>query len=101
MARRKARRRYYPRARKAVSRSRGLGAGGVIGSVVDGVLTGAIQNVVPAGALGGFAHPLVPIAIGWFRKNKTLQTIGGYQLGLKLASGMGAGNGSGLGLIGQ
>jgi hypothetical protein len=54
--------------------------------VIDGVLVGAVQGMVPAGALWGYGDALVPIGVGWFRKNPTLQVIGGYQLGLKIAS---------------
>lgn len=65
-----------------------MGKGGLIGNVIDGVIVGAVQNIIPNNALGGFADSLVPLGVGWFRKNQTLQTIGGYQLGLKLAGVM-------------
>ena len=89
--RRRATRRYYPRARRSVRRARGLGKGGIIGNVIDGVLTGAIQGIIPNNALWGYGDSLAPIAVGWFRKNPTLQTIGGYQLGLKIAGSFTAG----------
>ena len=102
MARRRGRvRTVYRRARPAVRRARGLGGGGIIGNVLDGVIVGAVQGMVPADALMGYGDALVPIGVGWFRKNKTLQTIGGYQLGLKIAGSM-AGQGAGtMGFRGQ
>jgi len=92
MARRRTRR-SYPRARRSVSRARGFGGGGVLGNVLDGVMTGAVQGMIPNDALWGYGDSMAPIAVGWFRKNKTLQTIGGYQLGLKIAGGL-AGQGA-------
>lgn len=92
-----ARRRTY---RKKVSRARGFGGGGVVGNVLDGVIVGAVQGMVPNNALWGYGDALVPIGVGWFRKNKVLQTIGGYQLGLKIASGF-AGQGATPGFRGQ
>lgn len=95
MARRRGRR--FTRARKTYSKARGFGGGGIVGNVLDGVIVGAVQGMVPAGALWGFGDALVPIGVGWFRKNNVLQTIGGYQLGLKIAQGMA---GQGLGTAG-
>lgn len=89
-----ARRRRYARARRTYRKARGFGGGGIVGNVVDGVLTGAVQGMIPNDALMGYGDSLAPIAIGWFRKNKTLQTIGGYQLGLKIASSMTGGGGT-------
>jgi len=90
----------YRKAKAKARRARGFGGGGVVGNVIDGVMTGAVQGLIPAGALWGYGDSLAPIAIGWFRKNKTLQTIGGYQLGLKIAQGF-AGNGGTPGFKGQ
>jgi len=69
---------------------RNFGAGGLLGSMIDGMITGLVQSYVPNDALGGYADSLVPIAVGYFRRNKTLQTIGAYQLGVKIASNIGA-----------
>ena len=87
MARRRKARRYY-------SKARGFGKGGLIGNIVDGVLVGAVQGVIPDDFLMGYGDTMVPLAVGWFRKNSTLQTIGGYQLGLKIASSMAQGGAS-------
>ena len=95
-----ARRRYprtrtrYVRAKRTYRKARGWGKGGIVGNVIDGVLVGAIQGIVPNNALWGYGDALVPIGVGWFRKNAVLQTIGGYQLGLKIAQGMTAGGAS-------
>lgn len=99
MARRKTRR-YYPRAKRAYRRARGGGKNVIIKNVIDGVLVGAVQGMVPSNALWGYGDALVPIGVGWFRKNPTLQVIGGYQLGLKIASGFAQGGGT-VGFKGQ
>jgi len=91
MAKRKVRYRYVRRrARRVTSGMRSFGAGGLLGSMIDGMITGLVQSYVPNDALGGYADSLVPIAVGYFRRNKTLQTIGAYQLGVKIASNIGA-----------
>ncbi|GAG82096.1 unnamed protein product [marine sediment metagenome] len=88
MAKRKAARRYAPRAKRTYRKARGTGKGGIINNVVDGLIVGTVQNFVPNDALFGFGDALVPLGVGWFRKNPTLQVIGGYQLGLKIAGKM-------------
>jgi len=93
MAKTKYRTRYV-RAKKTYKRARGMGKGKLIGNVIDGVLVGAIQGVIPNDFLMGYGDSLVPLGVGWFRKNPTLQTIGGYQLGLKLASSFSSGGGT-------
>lgn len=101
MARRRVRiRTRYVRAKRGARRARGIGGGGLVGNVLDGVIVGAIQGMVPQDALWGYGDSLVPIGVGWFRKNKTLQTIGGYQLGLKIAQGF-SGQGATPGFRGQ
>jgi len=101
MARRRARRQSYPRARRAVRRARGFGGKkAIIKNVMDGAIVGAAQSVIPSDALWGYGDALVPVAVGWFRKNPTLQTIGGYQIGMKLASSFSQG-GSTPGFKGQ
>jgi len=94
MAKRKVVYRYRRKARRATSGLRSFGTGGIIGAMIDGMLTGLVQSYVPNDALGGYADTLVPIAVGYFRRNKTLQTIGAYQLGVKIASSIGAPSGS-------
>lgn len=90
MAKRKTRYRYRApyRGRRVYRKARGFGKGGTLGNVIDGVLVGAVQGVIPDDFLMGYGDALVPLGVGWFRKNQTLQTIGGYQLGLKIASSM-------------
>jgi hypothetical protein len=103
MAKRGRARRYYGTAKKAYRRSssrKGKLTGGIFGNVVDGILVGAVQNIIPQNALGGFAAPATMLGVGWFRGNQTLQVIGGYQLGLKLA-GMMTGSTGGTGFIPQ
>ena len=85
--RRKTRTRYVTRTKRVYRKARGFGKGGILGNVIDGVLVGAIQGMVPNNLAGGWVDAAVPLGVGWFRKNTTLQTIGGYQLGLKIAEG--------------
>jgi hypothetical protein len=87
-------RRYYPKARRVYSRARGSSNKKLMGNVLDGAVVGAVQGMVPDNALWGYGDALVPIGVGWFRKNPVLQTIGGYQLGLKIASSMSRQGGS-------
>lgn len=90
MARRRARRRYVRRA-GAYTRGRASvpGIKGMVKPITAGLITGAIQSFIPNDALGGYGDTLVPLAVGWFMNDRTLQTIGGYQLGVKIASNMG------------
>ena len=90
----------YRKARRTYRRSRGFGKGGMVGNIIDGAITGAIQGIIPDNALYGFGDTAAILGVGWFRKNATLQTIGGYQLGLKLASKM-AGGQTAAGFTGQ
>ena len=88
MARRRGRSRtryVYRRARRGGYKSSKAGMSRVTGNVIDGVLTGVAQSLIPNNI--PFADELAPIAVGWFRKNDTLMTLGGYSLGMKLASG--------------
>lgn len=73
----------------------------MMGNIIDGAMTGAIQGIIPDNALWGFGDSLAVLGVGWFRKNATLQTIGGYQLGLKLASQMAGGKGGAAGFVTQ
>ena len=91
MARRKTR--YRTRTRTVYRRARG--GGGKAKQIIDGVLAGAVGSYA-GNFLGGFGEPAAYIGIGWFRKNSTLSTLGGVQLGAMLGSMLGGG-GSGNG----
>lgn len=91
------RRAVYSRARRGGYTSRKAGLGAVINNVLDGLIVGGVQSFIPNDALGGFADTLAPIGVGWFRKNDTLMTIGGYQLGIKLAQKFGGATGAATG----
>jgi len=85
-----ARRRTYRRARSYTrSRASPRGLKGMMKPITAGIITGAVQSFIPNDALGGYGDTIAPLAVGWFMNDKTLQTIGGYQLGVKLASNMG------------
>lgn len=92
MARRKTYRRPRTRTRTVTRyvRSRGSRSAltGAMKPIIGGMATGAIQSFIPDNALGGYGDSLAPIGVGYFMKDKTLMTIGGYQLGLKLAGSM-------------
>lgn len=62
-----------------------------------GALVGFLQSKIPNDALGGYGDSLVPIGVGIFMKNHTLQTLGAYQLGIKFASQFAGGSGSNVG----
>jgi hypothetical protein len=57
--------------------------------ITAGIITGAVQSFIPNDALGGYGDTVAPLAVGWFMNDRTLQTIGGYQLGVKIASQLG------------
>lgn len=59
----------------------------IIKAMVAGTITGALQNAIPDNALGGYGDVAALGVVGAVTKNKTLQTLAGYQLGAKLASG--------------
>jgi len=90
-------RRRYTRARRYTRR-----AGNSMKPMVDGLLAGAGGNVL-SGFIGNWGTPIATLGVGWFRKNTTLKTIGGMQLGYQLGSMIpvignksGGSNGSGL-----
>jgi hypothetical protein len=68
-----------------------------MGNVIDGAMVGVIQGIIPDDMLYGMVDPLAMIGVGWFRKNQTLQTMGGYQLGLKATQFFGMGKIAGVG----
>lgn len=69
------------------SRASGKSLKAMTKPLMAGVVTGVVQQLVPNGALGGYGDALVPVATGYIMNDKTLMTIGAYQLGAKLASG--------------
>jgi len=94
MAKRKTvtRRRTYrrsPPTRRRSTRSRSLFKGAIMNNVIDGALVGLIARFIPAGTAYGLASPAVPLAVGYFRKNPVLQTLGGLSLGTALANVIG------------
>jgi len=83
------RKRSYSRARSGLKSMFGMSSlQTVLKAAIAGGVTGAVQNAIPDDALGGYGDVLVPIVVGMVTKNQTLQTIGGYQLGAKFASGL-------------
>jgi len=75
---RKVARRRSKRAARRVYGARG-GMKPIMDGVIGGVVAEAGQKV-----LGGYGGAIGTIAAGYFRKNATLKTIGGYQLGSML-----------------
>jgi hypothetical protein len=96
MAKKKTYRRYVTKAKRyARSRASKASLMGAIKPIGAGIAVGVIQSMVPNDALAGYGDSLVPLGVGFFMNDKTLLTLGGYQLGLKLASGITGGMTSG------
>lgn len=94
----------YRRAKGVAGLSRGWG--GVLDKVINGGLVALGQRFVPGDALWGMARPGVPLAVGWWRKDPTLQTLGGLAVGTALinkfvpgGNGGGTVGGGGLGWL--
>lgn len=98
MARRKKRRTYTRRAKRY---TRGLFGMSNMQTIIKnagaGALVGFLQSKVPNDALGGYGDSLVPLGVGMVMKNHTLQTLGAYQLGIKLASNFAGGESTNVG----
>lgn len=65
--------------------------------ILDGAIAGVAGGIL-SNWLGGYGRPAGHLAVGYFRKNNTLKTIGGVELGEALAGGIGGmfgGNGGG------
>jgi len=90
MARRK---RTYRRrrTRRYVSRARSFGGG--FKQELDGMMAGAAAAAVTKFTNMPYVDDLAVIAIGKFRKNNTLKTIGGLSLGSDLAASFLGGKG--------
>lgn len=100
MARR--RRRSYSRPRRVYryvsrSRARSYAPRGQGKQIIDGLMAGA-GGAIASKYIGNSAlvQPAVNIGVGYFRRNSTLKTLGGVQLGVALAN-MFTGNGAGIG----
>lgn len=61
---------------------------------IDGVMAGAVGGLASR-YLGAYGQPIGTLGVGWFRKNNTLMTLGGMQLGSMLLGMTGLGNGNG------
>lgn len=95
MARRRARTRTRTVTKYVRSRGSKSALKGLTKPLLGGVVTGFAQSMIPNNALGGFGDAAVPIAVGYFMNDKTLMTLGAYQIGLKLSGGLGMGGGNG------
>lgn len=89
MARRN--RRRYGRARRYFSRGRsfGGGKGSITKNAIDGIIVGIAQAAIPD--MIPMQDPLIAVGVGWYRKNPTLVTWGGIQLGAYLGGMIGGG----------
>ena len=85
MARRRSFRRFRSYARRA--RGRRGGGGSVTKNAIDGVLVGIAQTAIPD--VIPMQDPLIALGVGWFRRNPTLMTLGGVQLGAQLGGMIG------------
>ena len=66
---------------------RGRGGGGGLKPVVDGAIAGVAGGILQKW-LGKWAIPGAAVAVGMWRKNATLKTEGGRELGLMISQGL-------------
>lgn len=66
--------------KKRKSYSRGGFKGLNVNRVIDGGIAG-VGGQIAQRFLGPWGHPLATVAVGWWRKNETLQTEGARELG--------------------
>lgn len=90
-----ARRRSFRRGRRYFSRARGRskGGGSVTKNVIDGIIVGVAQTALPD--VIPMQDPIIALGVGWFRRNPTLMTLGGVQLGAQLGGMVGGAIGTG------
>lgn len=94
-----ARRRSYARTRtvyRTAKRTYRRAVGGSMKPLIDGAL-GGVAAQIGGKFLNGWGQPLGYIAVGMFRKNSTLTTLGGVALGGQIANMipfLGGGNGN-------
>lgn len=85
--------RRYSRARRYYTRARGGRRGGkgngVMKNVIDGLIVGVAQTALPD--VIPMQDALICTGVGWFRRNPTLTTLGGVQLGAQLGAMVGGG----------
>lgn len=77
-------RRIYHRARSYGGRG---GSQGITKNIIDGVIVGVAQNALPD--VIPMQDGLIALGVGWFRRNPTLTTLGGIQIGAQLGSYVG------------
>jgi len=88
------RRRSYGRARSYARRARGGGGNGNMKGIIDGVLAGAVGGLATK-YIGAYGQPIGTLGVGWFRKNPTLVTLGGMQVGSMLVGKFAGGSAAG------
>lgn len=52
--------------------------------IIDGAMAGLGANVL-GGFIGPWGAPIATLGVGFIRKNNTLKTLGGYELGAQIA----------------
>lgn len=90
-----ARRRSFRRYGRYVKRARGgKGSGGsVTKNMIDGAIVGIAQTALPD--VIPMQDAIVALGVGWFRRNPTLMTLGGVQLGAQIGGMIGGITGGG------
>lgn len=81
----KTRTRYVTKAKRYYSRAKS-GAKG-FGRAIEGAIAGAITPISTK-YLGKWGQPAAMLAVGTYTKNDTLQTLGGYSIGVQIGSGL-------------
>jgi len=91
------RRRNYARRARTVYRnvrsSRARSGGGSMKPMIDGFMAGAGAMLAKKYAPVPYADDLAYLAVGYFRRNNTLKTLGAAGLAADLISGFVGGNG--------
>lgn len=77
--------RYVTKAKNVYrsTKSKAKGLGGAVAGAIAGALTPAANKY-----LGQWGQPAAMLGVGLYMKNDTLETLGGYSIGVKLGSSL-------------
>lgn len=77
--------RYVTKAKSVYRRAKGGVKG--LGRAVEGVLAGVVTPISTK-YLGKWGQPAAMLGVGYYTKNDTLQTLGGYSIGVQIGAGL-------------
>jgi len=78
------RRRRTMARRRTTARRYARRAGGSMKPIIDGALAG-LGGQILGNYIGAYGAPIATLGVGFIRKNNTLKTLGGVELGASLA----------------